>query len=125
MGYDAGTAIDSTTVLPHGAGGARGSRFRQLLYGAAESTALGDSVSPRTKGSAMGGPDEGPAGARLRYLTRRFEVLTPRVSGRSLRSRQTEDVTTILAVRPNGRVAVGDPSPWPKLVPELRRQVTS
>src|SRR6185369_15465537 len=64
------------------------------------------------------------AEARLRYLTQRFMVMTlPSGLRVAIFGLVTDDVTTIVAVRPNAGVEVGDPiAVARRLVPELRRQ---
>jgi 2',3'-cyclic-nucleotide 2'-phosphodiesterase (5'-nucleotidase family) len=131
MGYDAGILgnhdlDDGPAAWRRAASEARFPLLSANLYGAAESTwALGDSVSAEDqKGARWVGRTKVPAEARLRYLTRRFKVLTlPSGLRVALFGLVTADVATIVAVRPNGGVAVGDPvTVAKKLVPELRRQ---
>ncbi|HEX5030637.1 MAG TPA: bifunctional UDP-sugar hydrolase/5'-nucleotidase [Candidatus Eisenbacteria bacterium] len=131
MGYDAGILgnhdlDDGPVAWRRAASEARFPLLSANLYGAAESTwALGDSVSAEDrKGARWIGRAKVPDGARLRYLTQRFTVATlPSGLRVALFGLVTYDATTIVAVKPNAGVAVGDPiAVARRLVPELRRQ---
>src|SRR6185436_867731 len=76
------------------------------------------------KGARWIGRTKVPEGTRLRYLTQRFTVMTlPSGLRVALFGLVTGDVTTIVAVKPNAGVAVGDPiAVARRLVPVLRSQ---
>lgn len=131
MGYDAGILgnhdlDDGPAAWRRAATSARFPLLSANLFGAAESSwALGDSVSAEDrKGARWVGRLKVPDGTTLRYLTRRFTIVTLPTGLRvAIFGLVTGDVTTIVAVRPNAGVAVGDPIAVAKrLVPELRGQ---
>ena len=131
MAYDAGILgnhdlDDGPAAWRRAASGARFPLLSANLYGAAESTwAQGDEVSAEDrKGARWIGRTKVPEGTRLRYLTKRFAVVTlPSGLRVALFGLVTGDVTTIVAVKPNAGVAVGDPiTVARRLVPVLRSQ---
>jgi len=131
MGYDAGILgnhdlDDGPAAWRRAASEARFPLLSANLFGAADSAwAMGDPVSAEDrKGARWIGRVRVPDEARLRYLTQRFTVTTlPSGLRVAIFGLVTDDVTTIVAVRPNAGVAVGDPiAVARRLVPELRRQ---
>ena len=131
MGYDAGAVGNHD--LDDGPGTWRraraAARFPVLsanLFGAAESSwAVGDTVSIEDrKGAQWVGRAKVPSRVPLRYLAQRYVIRRLESGLRvAIFGLTTPEVTTIVAVRPNAGVAVGDPvAVARKLVPELRRQ---
>jgi 5'-nucleotidase/UDP-sugar diphosphatase len=131
MAYDAGILgnhdlDDGPAAWRRAASEARFPLLSANLFGAAESSwALGDEVSAEDrKGARWIGRMKVSEGARLRYLTQRFTVMTlPSGLRVAIFGLVTGDVTTIVAVKPNAGVAVGDPiAVARRLVPVLRNQ---
>ena len=129
MGYDAGALgnhdmDDGPSAWRRASSAATFPLLSANLFGAAESSwATGDTVAASVrKGARWVGRVKVPAGARLRYITEGY-VIQRLASGLrvAIFGLVTGDLTTIVAVRPNGGVAVGDPiAVAAALVPELR-----
>lgn len=131
MAYDAGALgnhdlDDGPAAWQRASAHARFEILSANVFGAAESSwakSGGEVPAPDRHGSHWIGGQRVPDGAPLRYLTHPFVIRD--VGGRTvaLFGLTTEEVTHIVAVGPNGGVAVADPvAVARRLVPELRRK---
>lgn len=129
MGYDVGALgnhdlDDGPAAWRRASSAATFPLLSANIFGAAESSwATGETVpAPVRKGARWVGRVKVPTDAPLRYLTEGYVVRRLDSGIRvAIFGLVTRDLTTIVAVRPNGGVAVGDPiAVAQSLVPELR-----